>query len=333
MRRFGVAVLVAISVVAFCAPLFAVHPPDLQHRGFAFAPPMPLRVHSHVGWQAPFYHPVRLDTTRGVRVFLENVDERVPLRLATGGRLMSGAAAQPWFPLGTDSLGRDVWSRLVFGARTSLAVVLCATALALLLGTGIGALAGSAGGWMDEASMRLVDLVIVLPSLYVVLALRSAMPLVLEPMTMFLALTGVLGVVGSPTVARGVRGIVAAEWKREHVTAAQALGASRWRIAWRHTLPAAGDFLLTQGLLLAPAFMFAESTLSLVGLGFAPPVASWGNMLQDAMNVRALADFPWVLTPALAISAVVLGITLTAGSRFDSAIRSAHLPTGGTLHK
>lgn len=321
MRRVGLGLLAVVAVLAIWAPALAVHPPNLQHRGFAFAPPMPLRVHSSAGWRAPFYHPLRLDTSRGVRVFLENANEVVPLSLAAGGRLMSGSAAQPWFPLGTDSLGRDIWSRLVFGARTSLAVVLCATACALVMGTCIGGLAGSVGGWMDEAAMRLMDFVIVLPSLYVVLALRSAMPLVLEPLSVFLMMVGVLGIVGAPTVARGVRGIVAAEWTRDHVAAAQALGAGRWRIARCHTLPAAGDFLVTQGLLLAPAFILAESTLSLVGLGFAPPVASWGNMLQDAMNLRALADFPWVLAPALAITVVVLGITLATGSRIDQPVR------------
>lgn len=321
MTRLGGWLLALASLMAVGAPWLALHPPDLQYRSHVFAPPMPPHLRLPDGqWRAPFYYPLRLGSG-GVRRFVEDRSQPIPLAFAAAGTLVSGTADQPWFPIGTDSLGRDIWSRLVFGARTSLSVALAATGGALFLGALLGAVAGMAGGWFDEAAMRASDLVLVLPSLYVVLALRAAMPLVLDSGTVFILLVAVLAVVGAPVVARGVRGIVVAERARDYVTAARALGAGPWRIAFHHTLPAAGGFLLTQGLLLAPAFVLAESTLSFVGLGFAPPTASWGSMLQEGVNVRALADFPWVLAPAVAISLVVLGLTLAAEPRVDAGQR------------
>jgi peptide/nickel transport system permease protein len=317
MTRIGIWLLALLAVVAATAPWVAVHPPDLQHRAYVFAPPMPPRVTlDDGGWRLPFYYPIELhDRLR--RRFAEARDRPVPIGFASEGRVLSGDPHAPWFPLGTDALGRDVWSRLVFGARTSLGVAALATLGALLLGTAAGVVSGAAGGWVDDLLMRATDLVLVMPVLYVVLALRAALPLVLPDTTLFLMLVGVLAVAGSPPVARGVRGIVAAERVTDYATAARALGASPARVALRHLLPASRGFLITQALLLAPAFILAETTLSFVGLGFRPPRSSWGSMLQDATNVRAIADFPWVLAPALAIVVVVLALTLASEPRRD----------------
>jgi peptide/nickel transport system permease protein len=184
-----------------------------------------------------------------------------------------------------------------------------------VIGALVGAVAGYAGGLIDELLMRAAELVVVLPVIYLVLVFRAAMPLVLPPLAIFLLLGGVLALAGWPQVARGVRGVVAAERAREYAEAARALGASPARIVVRHLLPAALPFLGTQLLLLLPAFILAEATLSFVGLGFDAPLASWGTMLQEAANIRALADAPWVLAPAAAIAVVVFGINLLIEDR------------------
>jgi peptide/nickel transport system permease protein len=321
MTRIGVWLLGFAALLAVGAPWLAVHPPDLQHRAYVFAPPMPPRVVDDEGrWRAPFYYPVRVENL-ALRTFVEDRTHPTPLTLVESGRVVAGDDGAPWFPLGTDSLGRDVWSRLAFGARTSLGVAAAATVGALLLGTLIGALAGATGGWVDDLVMRITDLVLVLPVLYVVLALRAAMPLVLPPLTLVVLLVGVLAIAGAPSVARGVRGIITAERTRDYVTAARALGAGPVRLLARHLLPATRGFLVTQALLLTPAFILAETTLSFVGLGFNPPASSWGGMLQEAVNIRAIAEFPWVLAPALAIIAVVLGLTLASEPRADVVTR------------
>jgi peptide/nickel transport system permease protein len=181
---------------------------------------------------------------------------------------------------------------------------------ALLVGALVGGLAGYAGGAIDHALSRFTDFVLVLPAIYVALALRAAMPLVLSPATVFVLLASIFALLGWPIVARGVRAIVASEREREYVTAGRALGATPWRLLTRHLLPATGGYLAAQATLLLPAFIMAEATLSYVGLGFPDTVPTWGTMLQEAANISLVVDAPWMLAPAAAIFLVVLGVNL-----------------------
>jgi peptide/nickel transport system permease protein len=167
-----------------------------------------------------------------------------------------------------------------------------------------------AGGALDAGLMRTAELVLVLPVLYVVLAARAVLPLVLEPATVFLLVTSVLAELGWPAVARGVRAIVATEATRDYAMAARAAGAGPMRLVTRHLLPATYGFLRAQTLLLVPAAILAETTLSFVGLGFEADRPSWGTLLQEASDVRVIADAPWLLSAAAAVVIVVLGINL-----------------------
>jgi peptide/nickel transport system permease protein len=237
----------------------------------------------------------------------------VPLEWFSAGHIVrsSNESAAPLLLLGADSYGRDVFTRLLFGARTSLALAATAALGATLIGAILGGLAGFAGGLIDDAVMRTTDFVMVLPTIYVALALRAVLPLVLTGPQVFALLAAIFAVVGAPFVARGVRAIVRSERRLEYASAAQALGASDLRLLVRHLLPAARGFLAVQMTLLIPAFIIAEATLSYVGLGFPDPVASWGTMLHDASsNIRVFADFPWLLSPAAAMFLVVLGVNL-----------------------
>jgi peptide/nickel transport system permease protein len=314
VRRAGIAVVACVALIAVLAPALTPNRPDVRFPDRAFAPPMPIRVTGVDGrWRAPFVYPLRL-ADRLERRYEE--DRSSPVRVAWFSR---GVVAQlsderqgPWLPLGADGSGRDVFARLVYGARLSLAVALAATLGAMLIGTLVGGVAGAAGGVVDETLMRLSDFVIVLPAMYVVLSLRAALPLVLPASQVFALVSGILSLVGWPVVARGVRAIVAAERERDYAQAAIALGAGRARLLLSHLLPAAGGFLAAQAALLVAAFILAEATLSYVGLGFPDPSVSWGVMLQEAANVSAMADAPWTLAPAAGIFLLVLGVNLAA---------------------
>lgn len=298
--------LVALMLVALVGPWLAPYDPGDAHRDFLFAPPMPPRVLSDSGVHAPFVYPVVLADRLSQR-YEEDRGRRLPL---------------PWFGaeavylLGADSFGRDVLSRVLHGARRSIGLALAATLGALLIGSLVGGFAGYRGGLVDESVMRVADFVLVLPVIYVVLVLRSVMPLVLPATTIFLLMTGIFALVGWPFVARGVRGITSAERDREYVIAAQSLGASHARVFLRHVLPACAGYLLVQATLLLPAFILAEATLSYVGLGFPEDLPTWGTMLADAADLNVITRFPWMLTPAVAIFAVVFSANvMLQGSR------------------
>jgi len=282
--------------------------PDLLN-----APPtVPHVVGDDGAWHAPFIYPWRLVSQLEQR-YEEDRSRRVPLVWWSGGRVVSSSdeSSAPLLLAGADSFGRDVLARLLFGARTSLALAAAAALGALVVGSLVGGLAGYAGGTADEVLMRATDFVMVLPAMYVALALRSVLPLVLTAAQVFWLLAGIFAILGAPFIARGVRSIVRTERRSDYAVAAEALGASAARLLVRHLLPAARGFVGVQITLMVPSFILAEATLSYVGLGFPDTVASWGSMLHEAStNIRVFSDFPWLLSPAAAMFLVVLGLNL-----------------------
>src|SRR5207302_1192613 len=216
-----------------------------------------------------------------------------------------------WF--GTDIQGRDVWARLVYGARVSLSVGIGAQGISLTLGVIMGLVAGYYGRWIDELVMRLADVTLAFPTLLLLIALVAA----LQPSLTVVFIT--IGVVGWAGMARLVRGQVLVVRGLEYVHAMRALGARNRRIISRHVLPAVIAPVLIAGTLGVAAAIMAEAALSFLGLGVQPPTPSWGSMIADGRDLSQLRGAPWTsLFPGLAIGLTVLGFNLLGDSLRDA---------------
>jgi len=330
-RRIGGCLLLAAVLLAVFAPALSPNAPGEQFPDRSFAPPMTIHVRDAEGFHAPFVYRQVLED-RLMRRYGEDLSVRIPIEWFAGGRFMTiDRASGPLLLLGGDVLGRDTWSRLLSGARLSLGVTLVGVAGALAIGALIGAFAGGIGGRLDTLLMLAADFVIVLPGAYLILVLRGVLPIVLTTRQVFGLMAVLFAFSGWPHVARGVRAIVATERARDYAEAARAAGAGHWRLIG-HLVPAARGFLGVEVLLLVPAMLVAETTISFLGLGFAEPAASWGTMLHDIENVNLIAGAPWILAPALALFLVVLGVQLVVGRRAEPVLlvgATARMPAPG----
>lgn len=225
--------------------------------------------------------------------------------------MLQPPSATHW--LGTDVEGRDVWARLVYGARVSLAVGFVSQAISLVLGVVLGLLAGYYGRWLDETIMRLADVTLAFPTLLLLIAMAAA----LQPSIGVVMVT--IGVVGWAGMARLVRGQVLVVRGLDYVQAARALGARDRRVLLRHVLPnVAGPVVIAATLGIAGAIM-AEAALSFLGLGVQPPTASWGSMIADGRDLDQLRTAPWTsVAPGIAIGAAVLGFNLLGDALRDA---------------
>jgi len=220
-------------------------------------------------------------------------------------------SAEHW--LGTDIQGRDVWARLIYGARISLSVGIVSQAIALLLGVSLGLIAGYHGGWVDEVVMRLADVTLAFPTLLLLIAMVAA----LQPSLGVVFLT--IGVVGWAGMARLVRGQVLVVRNLEYVQASRALGGRDWRIIILHVLPGVLAPVIIAATLGVAGAIIAESSLSFLGLGIQPPTPSWGAMIADGRDLSQLRHAPWTsLFPGLAIGAAVLGFNLLGDALRDA---------------
>jgi peptide/nickel transport system permease protein len=313
-------VLLALHAIVAAAGFFAPYDPVEQDRDHPYFPPMRIHLidaqsHFHL---RPFFYTLRVregsfdqyeevtSTAVPLRFFERGAPYRlfgfVPLRLhlfdAPGARL---------YLLGSDAYGRDQLSRILYGGQISLLAGLLGAGVTLLLGALIGMAAGFFGGWRDDLLMRIAELFLALPWLYLLFALRAFLPLGVSPFDSFLLVVLVIGMVGWARPARLVRGVVLSVKERDFVRAARGFGASDFYLLRRHIFPETASVLLTQAAILVPQFVLAEMTLSFLGLGVPEPLSSWGNLLATLQQYNVLVSYWWMYLPALAIVPFFLG--------------------------
>lgn len=251
---------------------------------------------------------------------LENFKDRVLWRGIGGDRHLFGTTGPGRFNLlGTDEQGRDYFSRLVHGGKISLFIGLVGIAISFPIGLMVGGIAGYFGGAIDGLLMRLVEVLMTIPGIYLLVSLAAVLPPGLTSAQRFLLIVLITSFISWSGLARVIRGQVLAIKAQEFVQAAQAMGAKPSRIILRHILPQTSSYVVISATLAVPGFIIAESVLSLIGLGIQQPDPSWGNMLSLATNASILVLQPWLIwPPALLIIATVLAFNLLGDGLRDA---------------
>jgi peptide/nickel transport system permease protein len=325
----GLWTLAALYFVAIFGQFFAPFGyEDYSPQGVnaSYHPPMRVRFVDQGRLSMPFCY----GTTQQEGEFLPDQTKKLPLRFFIHGTPYKlwglipttlhfvGAEDGPVFLLGTDDLGRDYLSLLVFGSMVSLSIGFIGISITFTLGMLIGGIAGFYGGRIDDWIMRICEVMMSVPDFYLLLALAAALPDDLSSVTKFFLITAILSFIGWAGMARIIRGMVLSVREREYVEAGRALGLSDLKIIQRHILPSTFTYAIIAATMSVPAYILSESGLSLLGLGIRPPMASWGNMLSAAQNYSVLTMRPWILAPGFAIFITTLAFNFLGDGLRDA---------------
>jgi peptide/nickel transport system permease protein len=324
------AMYLGITICEFLAP-YGV---DTRNTDFIYAPPQPVHFFEHGRLVAPFVlgFDYRLDMKRLERIYTPDPDKRQFLRFFCRGEeykfwglfrgnlhLVCPAAGGQLFLLGTDRLGRDLMSRMIYGARVSLTVGLVGVAVSLTLGIVIGGIAGYYGGWTDILIQRAMEVIQSFPHLPLWMALSAILPVSWSPLVVYFGITLILGMIDWTHLARAVRSKLLALREEDFCTAAVLMGARPARIIGRHLLPSFSSHLIASATLMIPGMILGETALSFLGLGVRPPMTSWGVLLSDAQNINVVALYPWLLAPVTTVILAVLAFNFFGDGLRDAA--------------
>lgn len=329
-------VIVLFYLVAIFADFLAVADPQATDARRSYIPPQGIHLFDDGAFRPYVYG---LKGTRDMRTFkltyAPDPSRKLPVTLFARGYtydlfgliptdvhligLVGGEAVDGIFLLGTDQLGRDVFSRLMVATRISLSIGLAGVSLSLLLGVLLGGISGLYGGMVDTLIQRLIEMVRSIPTIPLWMGLAAALPNTWSVTQVYFAITVIISLVGWTELARVVRGRFLSLREDDFVIAAELAGAGQMRIIFRHMLPSFASHVIAAVSLALPAMIVSETSLSFLGLGLRPPAISWGILLQDAQNVQVLAGAPWLLLPAVAVILVILAFNFLGDGLRDAA--------------
>lgn len=335
---------VAVASGIFLAFLYAlilvseiVAPYNLHTRNMDYIYSPPQRVHlfdNQGSFVGPFVYgrQMNLDMETLKRVYTDKPGDIQPIRFLCRGdsykfwgfvesnvHLVCPAVNGEMFLLGTDRLGRDVLSRIIYGARISLTIGLLGVAFSFVLGIVIGGLAGYHGGPFDMIVQRIIEVLQSLPSIPLWMALAAIMPVTWHPIVIYFAITMILGMLDWTGLARAVRSKLLALREEDYVLAAQLMGAKPARIIGRHMIPGFMSHLIATATIAIPGMILGETALSFLGLGLRPPITSWGILLTEARGVTVIAFYPWLLFPMIPVILVILAFNFLGDGLRDAA--------------
>ncbi|WP_244658919.1 ABC transporter permease [Ciceribacter thiooxidans] len=332
--------MLCLGFLAVFADFMSPYVPNTINRINTFTPPSVVRVLHEGRLQRPFVYALKRsrDPETARVIYAEDRSKVLPIRFFVEGepyRFLGLLETKLHFfgiddrrqkinLLGTDSLGRDLFSRLLYGARVTLSAGLIGVAFSFVLGLALGAVSGYYGGWIDAAIQRLMEFIRSIPTIPLWMGLAAALPISWDPLFVYVLITIILSLIGWTHLARVVRGRFLSLKSEDYVMAARLAGASEYRIVTRHMLPAMTSYIIAAVTLAIPEMILGETALSFLGLGLRPPVVSWGVLLQDAQNLRTISLAPWLLAPGAAVVLVVLAFNFIGDGLRDAADPYGH---------
>lgn len=339
LAMFGAAVLLMIAFTAIFAEAIAPTTLDANDASYTYAPPQRLHFLDRSGGGTdigPFVYAYKMkrDPETFAETFTVDRTKKIPLGffvhgseyklwgLVTTDIHLFGAKKEgaPLYLLGANAQGQDLLSRVVYGARISMSIGLVGVGLSLLLGIMLGGISGYYGGAADTIIQRMIEFLISIPTIPLWMGLAAAVPAGWSPVKSYFAITVILSLIGWTELARVVRGRFLGMRQEDFVMAALLDGVGEVRVMWRHMLPSIMSHIIAATTLAVPTMILAETTLSFLGLGLQPPVVSWGVLLQEAQNLRAISTAPWlVIFPGLAVVAAVLSLNFVGDGLRDAA--------------
>ncbi len=337
MAMVSLVLLIFLYLVALFAEVIASYDPNRYDANYAYAAPQRIHFFDAEGnfHLRPFVYGLKSvrDPETMRLVFEPDTSVRYPLYFFVEGEpyklwglfeanIHLFGVKDPdgvFFLLGADRLGRDVFSRIVYGTRISMSVGLVGIFISLVLGIFFGGISGYYGGFVDLIIQRVIEFLRSIPTIPLWMGLSAAVPKEWSPLKMYFAITVLLSLIGWTGLARVVRGRFLSLREEDFVLAATLAGASELRVIFRHMVPSFLSHIIASLTLSIPSVILAETALSFLGLGLRPPVISWGVLLQESQNLRAVATAPWLLTPGLAVVVAVLAFNFVGDGLRDAA--------------
>ena len=332
----GTIVLVLFYIVSLFADFFAYVDPSESEAQRSLMAPQPIHWIDD-GKFSPYVYALKgtRDPLTFKRVYVQDTSKKIPVTffghgepyklfgfIPTDRHLIAVEGAKPsesLFLLGTDTQGRDVWSRLMYATRTSMTIGLVSVALSLVLGVVLGGVSGYFGGAIDSLIQRIIEILRSIPTIPLWMGLAAAVPSDWSVVQMYFAITIIISLIGWTELARVVRGRFISLKQEDFVMAAELVGCSKSRIIFRHMVPSFISHIIAATTLAIPAIIISETSLSFLGLGLRPPAISWGVLLQDAQNIQALVISPWLLFPAVPVIIAVLAFNFMGDGIRDAA--------------
>ncbi|MGL4280764.1 MAG: ABC transporter permease, partial [Albidovulum sp.] len=307
---------------------------DTRNLDHIYAPPQQIHLFHDGAFVGPFVYgrTMTLDMETMRRIYTDDPAKVEKLRFFCRGdeynfwglipgnlHLVCPAKDGQFFLLGTDRLGRDVLSRIIYGARISLTIGLLGVTMSFVLGIVIGGIAGYRGGWFDAVIQRVIEVLQSIPSIPLWMALAAIIPVTWSPIFVYVCITVILGMLDWTGLARAVRSKLLALREEDYVLAARLMGAGSARIIGKHMIPGFMSHLIASATLTIPGMILGETALSFLGIGLRPPITSWGILLTEARSVNIIALYPWLMLPVVPVILVILAFNFLGDGLRDAA--------------